>query len=90
MGTAKGPSHATAVHPRTKPIIFWGVWLYFGPTAAGALWLVGSFLREIIVGGAKSVDLAEGIALSAIAGLYGAMSLWALWSVSRRYFGKRR
>jgi hypothetical protein len=38
-GPAKAPASKDPVAPRTKPIVFWGVWIYFGPTAVGA-WIL--------------------------------------------------
>jgi hypothetical protein len=51
MGTAMGASYPAPVDPRTKPVIFWGAWLYFGPSAIGSLWIIGSTLYPVITGG---------------------------------------
>lgn len=90
MGTVEGASYPTPVDPRTKPIIFWGVWLYFGPSALGSLWIIGSTLYPIIRGGVKASNIADCIAMILLVSLYGVASIWALWSVSARYFKKDR
>ena len=69
-----------------KPIIFWGAWLYFGPSAIGSLWIIGSTLYPVITGEAKARDLVDGLAMMLLATLYGALSIWTLWAVSTRYF----
>ena len=90
MGTARGAAYPTPVDPRTKPVIFWGVWLYFGPSAIGSLCIIGATLYPLIKGDVKAGNMADGIAMILLASLYGAMSIWALWSVSARYFKKDR
>ncbi len=85
FGTATSNFYHTPTDPRIKPVIFWGVWLYFGPSAIGAIW--------VLVNGA--LDLAhrdpalgfpgDEIAIALITALYGAISVWAVWSVSTRY-----
>ena len=37
MKTANHRAYSKAASPRTKPIIFWGVWLYFGPSVIGMI-----------------------------------------------------
>jgi ribosomal protein L37E len=90
MATVKSASYLTPVDPRTKPIIFWGVWLYFGPSAFGSLWIIGTTLYPIIRGDDSANTIVGGIAIILLASLYGVASIWALWSVSTRYFKKDR
>ena len=90
MGTAMGASYPAPVDPRTKPVIFWGAWLYFGPSAIGSLWIIGSTLYPVITGEAKARDLVDGLAMMLLATLYGALSIWTLWAVSARYFRRTR
>jgi len=79
-----------AVDPKTKPIIFWGAWLCFAPTAAGALWAIRGGLDPLIRGGADKMFVADGIATFVMALLYAVSSIWALWAVSVRYLRKSR
>lgn len=86
MGTATGASYPAPVDPRTKPVIFWGAWLYFGPSAIGSLWIIGSTLHPVVTGEANAGELVDGLAMLLLAILYGALSIWTLWAVSARYF----
>jgi uncharacterized membrane protein YhaH (DUF805 family) len=88
MGTVKGASYPVPVDPRTKPVIFWGVWLYFGPSAIGSLWIIGSNVFAIVNAGGGASNIGERIATTLLSALYGILSIWALWSVTARYFKK--
>lgn len=77
------------VAPRTKPIVFWGVWLYFGPTAVGAGVLAYTSLAPILSGSPGGQELTGAIAIAVMCGLYGFTSCWALWSVTSGYFRRR-
>jgi hypothetical protein len=90
MGTVMGASYPPPVDLGTKPIIFWGVWLYFGPSGIGALWLLGARLVPLIAGEVKIGEHPEVIAMLIAAALYGFASLWVLWSVTARFFKKDR
>lgn len=74
MLAATGNAYSPATNPKIKPIVFWGVWLYFAPTVVVAFWLTITFWES---------PTAYIPAL-----LYGLLSAWALWSVSARYFAK--
>lgn len=89
MKTANHKAYSAPASPRTKPIIFWGVWVYFGPSALFAILLVYDFVR-----GHLQDDLFYELNLDTFMGLflpvaYGILSFWALWSVTKGYFGKR-
>lgn len=87
MGTMDAPAKEGTVEPRLKPVVFWGVWLIFGPSALGTLWMVVELLIALNEGGAGA-SLAPGEwAGLMISALLGGISLWVLWSVTRRYFG---
>lgn len=91
MGTAKGNAYH-AVDPVKKPIIFWGVWLYFGPTAFISMWMITDILRSHFKG-VESVGIFGGVGLMALIlpALFSALSIWVLCSVSKRYLkGKRK
>ncbi len=81
-GAAKGLASKNPVAPRTKPIVFWGVWLYFGPTAMMAGVLAYTSLAPILSGSPEGQDVASAIAIGVMCGLYGASSCWALWAVT--------
>lgn len=94
MGTAKSSAYSPAASPKTKPIIFWGAWMYFEPSAMIAIWYIGSFVLSFFGIGNLVIDdepeLMGGITIVLIAMfLYGALSIWVLWSVSKGYFQKR-
>lgn len=89
MGSAEGPAYNEPVAPRTKPIVFWGVWLYFGPTAVGAGILAYNSLGYPLDGSPEEKDVAGTVAILVMCGLYGATSCWALWSVTAGYLKRR-
>jgi hypothetical protein len=47
-------------------------------------------LYPIIMGDDSANTIVGGIAIILLASLYGVASIWALWSVSTRYFKKDR
>lgn len=87
LKTANHNAYAPAVSPRTKPIIFWGVWLYFGPSAYFAV----RMLYDLILAYQNdplfevNTDLVVAIILPLA---YGILSVWALWSVTKGYLQK--
>jgi Cu/Ag efflux pump CusA len=89
MESAKGPASKDAAAPRTKPIVFWGVWLYFGPTAMMAGVVAYTSLAPILSGGPEGQDIVVAIAIVVMCGLYGISSVWALWAVTSGYFKRR-
>ena len=93
MGSVTSSAYSSVTSPRTKPIIFWGVWLYFGPSAAGAIWYIGSFILSFFgadtpVVGDDPTLMGASILVLIVMLLYGLLSLWALWSVSKGFFKK--
>jgi len=94
MGTATSSAYSAVSNPKTKSIIFWGTWLYFGPSAIGAIWYVVGFVVVLVTverpEHGRGGELAgAGILGLVLALLYGALSIWALWSVSKGYFRKQ-
>ena len=85
-GSAKAPASKDSVAPRTKPIVFWGVWLYFGPTAVGAGLGAYTSLAQMLSGSPGGQEVAGSIAIVVMCGLYGVSSCWALWSVTAGCF----
>ncbi|WP_178932072.1 hypothetical protein [Oceaniferula marina] len=88
MGTATGSAYATPTSPRSKPIIFWGAWLYFGPSAIGAFYFIAGFILSWITGESRMENLTESHAVLVLALMYGLLSSWALWSVTKGYLKK--
>jgi uncharacterized membrane protein YhaH (DUF805 family) len=84
-GVAKVPASKDPVAPRTKPIVFWGVWLYFGPTAMMAGVLAYTSLAPILSDRPDGLDVASAIGIVVMCGLYGVSSCWALWAVTAGY-----
>lgn len=85
-GSAERPATKGPVTPRTKPIVFWGVWLYFGPTAVGAGLVAYTSLAQMLSGSPGGQEVAGAIAIVVMCGLYGVSSCWALWSVTAGCF----
>ena len=94
MGKATGETYSEVNSPRKKPIIFWGVWLYFGPSAFGALYYAIVTGLNLVVGGAnipddlKSDALVGSILILLVSLGYGILSFWVLWSVTKGYLRK--
>ena len=93
MGTTSSSAYSSVTSPRTKPVRFWGVWLYFGPSAVGAIWYIVSFISSFFGSVSPVVDddpelMGGSILILIMMILYGALSMWALWSVSKGYFRK--
>ncbi len=74
---------------RTKPIVFWGVWLYFGPTAAIAGTVAYTSLARIVSESPEGQEVAGAVAILVMCGLYLISSCWALWSVTSGFFKRR-
>jgi hypothetical protein len=89
MGTATSAAYSPAVDPKTKPIVFWGVLLYFGPSAIWFLWYVYSFILERLADGFEAPPVGVTILGMALPVLYGILSIWVLWSVTRSYLRKK-
>ncbi len=86
MGAAEPVAYSPAANPRTKPIVFWGVWLYFGPSAIAGLWIAGTYARDFRSSSPGEVFDAALYALFGL--LYTLICVWALWTVTRRYLAK--
>lgn len=83
MGSAENTAYHEAADPAVKPIVFWGVWIWFGPSVImSAIMICLSF--------AESDSLTEDgyIIALIIPLLYLILGSWALWSVSKGYFKK--
>ena len=94
MGTSTSSAYSPPSNPRTKPIIFWGVWLYFGPSAVGSLWYIGSYIIYLISDntstyGSHPEIATGGVMILILCLMYGVLSVWALWSVSKGYLRKQ-
>lgn len=87
LKTANHHAYSDAASPRTKPIIFWGVWLYFGPSAIFAIHLVYQFIRDYLDDPYFEIDSNLIVALILPLG-YGVLSIWALWAVTKGFLGK--
>ena len=77
MTKVKDTAYRSQTDPQLKPIVFYGVWLYFGSTATIALLLA--------TGSAKAPDHAGASLIILFALFYFALSAWALTAVTRRY-----
>ena len=88
FGTATSTFYHTPTDPRIKPVIFWGVWLYFGPSAIGAIWVLINGARDLAQRDPALGFPGDEIAIALITTVYGAISIWAVWSVSARYIRK--
>ena len=89
LKTANHHAYANAANPRTKPIIFWGVWLYFGPSAIGSIWIIWDLWESYNDYGPFFEFTLETFMGLALPVAYGILSIWALWSVTKGYLGKR-
>ena len=89
MVSAKGAAYPAPVAPRTKPIVFWGVWLYFGPSALGSGVVAYTSLAQLLSGSPDGQALTGAIAIVVMCGLYGVTSCWVLWSVTSGYLKRR-
>jgi hypothetical protein len=88
FGTATSNFYHPPTDPRIKPVIFWGVWLYFGPSAIGSIWVLINGARDLAQRNPALGFPGDEIATGLITALYGAISIWAVWSVSSRYMRK--
>lgn len=89
MGTATSAAYSPAVNPRTKPIVFWGVLLYFGPSAIWFLWYMYSFIQEYFTDENEAPPIGETILDLTLPVLYGILSIWVLCTVTRSYLCKK-
>lgn len=94
MNPAMGQGYPSSKSHKRKPIIFFGAWLYFGPGAIIAFWHVVVFISEIISGSRNNAHEGAGVSVSEIVlhlvlVLFGAVSLWVLWHVSKSYFNRQ-
>ena len=85
MGTAQGAAYPHAVNPKVKPIVFWGVWIYFGPSGFGALWWAVDFIREFVISGSGAEIAAPALLVALFCVAYGVLSAWVLWSVTKGF-----
>ena len=95
MGSATSSAYSSPQSPRTKPIIFWGVWLIFGPSAFSTIKFICTSAYALITGDEMMVnddgELLVGLILVMVASLlFGAFSIWVLWSVTKGYFTKEK
>lgn len=89
MGTATSTAYPEIVSPKTKPIIFWGAWLYFGPSAIGSIYMGYVYLTDYLQRD-KDGSFLDGHWLMLLATItYGSLSIWALWAVTKGYLGKK-
>lgn len=77
MTKVKDAAYRSQTDPQLKPIVFFGVWLYFGPTAIVALLLA--------IDSANVPDRSGSILVILFALFYLVFSVWALTAVTRRY-----
>ena len=94
MNTTAGSRQSSTRSPQRKSIILWGAWLYFGSAALVTFWYAGTFIVELVSGDRAGPDNAIDVSGVEIAGnifliLFGIVSIWVLWSVSKGYFRKQ-
>jgi len=91
MKTANHHAYSDATNPRTKPVVFWGVWVYFGPSAVFAIHLVYTFVTSHLDHDPFFEFTFETFMMLFLPVGYGILSVWALWSVTKGYLaGKER
>lgn len=90
MGTANRAAYQPAANPRTKPIVFWGVWLFFGPSVIGSFVMAYRLIREFVADWGDATSAAPLVMLAIFLGLYGLLGAWALWSVTGGYLRRPR
>ena len=83
---AQGYWFRAAASGRIPPIVFWGTWLLFLPTALGMALFVGAFLLGSDL---QSAGAAEIVGILLVAGLSLA-GIVLLWRMTRNYCGTRR
>ena len=86
LSASKSTFGQAQTDPKLKPIVFWGVWLYFGPTVIIAALLAAYAIPEI----ARNVPNSMfGAVLTLLLSLtYASLGGWALWSVTKRYLSQ--
>lgn len=85
MKTANHHAYSDPANPRTKPIVFWGVWLYFGPSAIFAIHLVYTYVTSHLEDDPFFEFTFETFMALCLPVGYGVLSIWALWSVTKGY-----
>ncbi len=89
MGSATGSAYANPENWQVKPVVFWGVLVFFGPSAIWAILTVIYMLFSIIGGDSNGEYVADAVSvLMTLA--WGALSIWAVYSVTKNYFRKDR
>ena len=86
LSASKSTFGQAQTDPKLKPIVFWGVWLYFGPTVIASAFLAISEIRAMARN--TSQDLFEEVLLLLFALTYASLGGWALWSVTKRYLAQ--
>ena len=90
MGTAGGKAYH-AVDPVRKPIIFWGVLLYFVPTGLLMLWETKVIIQAMRGNEVPVTYFGMTGALALVLPLlYSLVSIWIVCSVTKRFLRKTR
>ncbi len=88
MKTANHHAYTDAASPKVKPIIFWGAWLYFGPSALFTIYLLFTNFKDYLSGDSFIELDTNTLFAFALPFGYGILSIWALWSVTKGYLGR--
>jgi len=86
MGSAKHTAYQEAADPAVKPIVFWGVWIWFGPSVVISFLSIISLLSE---SDSRGTFVEESLFLLVLPTLYFCLGSWALVSVTKGYLRKR-
>ena len=81
---ARGDVFARATNKPTKPIVFWGVWLLFGPIFCICLGIAVYGIRQFL-SGEDSGAIGGLLCIAVPTALFGAI----LWKTTRNYFRYR-
>ncbi len=95
MGTARSSAYPPIRNSKTKPIIFWGIWMLFGPAAYHFLrFACFTSFRMLTEGGMtfhEDGEIMGGLILVTLFSfLCGLLSVWVLWSVTKVYLKKNK
>lgn len=90
MGSAEHSAYHEPTDPRIKPIVFFGVWLFFGTFTLYHLFNFFQFFSSKIEFENTVIPSFDELLALTIPALVTFGSLWALVSVSRRFLGKTR
>jgi len=82
IGTAKSAAYQPVANPRTKPIVFWGIWLFFGPSVIGSFVMAFGLFREFVTDWENADVTAPLMIVAVFLVLYGLGGAWALWSTA--------